>query len=61
MLLSEVVIGNEALTTTNHETPTEPPYGYDSVIGVPGANSVLNYDEVVGEWVSINLDLLYED
>jgi len=47
MLLSEVAIGNEALTTTNHKTLTEPPYGYDSVIGVPGANSVLNYDEVV--------------
>lgn len=45
MLLNEVVMGKTIKLTTNHENLTEPPSGYDSVIGEPGND--LNYDESI--------------
>ncbi|KAH9932379.1 ADP-ribosylation [Fomitopsis serialis] len=47
MLLNAVVAGAEAKMTRNDTTLSKPPGGCDSVLGVPGAKSVLNYDEVV--------------
>ncbi|KZT64794.1 ADP-ribosylation [Daedalea quercina L-15889] len=47
MLLSEVVTGKMAFMTTNRQNLSQPPSGYDSVFGIPGLSSVLNYDEIV--------------
>ncbi|KAN0124651.1 hypothetical protein V8E53_015719 [Lactarius tabidus] len=45
MLLNDVVMGKTVKLTTTDESLTEPPGGYDSVIGEPGG--VLNYDEAI--------------
>ncbi|KAH9932380.1 ADP-ribosylation [Fomitopsis serialis] len=45
MLLNDVVLGKTKKLTTNNSGLTEPPQGYDSVVGEPGG--VLNYDEAV--------------
>ncbi|KAH9830118.1 ADP-ribosylation [Rhodofomes roseus] len=47
MLLSEVVAGKEARKTANDLMLSKPPDECDCVLGVPGTQSVLNYDEVV--------------
>jgi len=45
MLLNHVVMGKEIRLTWTDTSLTEPPRGYDSVIGEPGGD--LNYDEAV--------------
>jgi len=45
MLLNKVVVGRGYKVTTNKTSLTEPPAGYDSVLGEVGGR--LNYDELV--------------
>ncbi|KAH9830117.1 uncharacterized protein C8Q71DRAFT_378717 [Rhodofomes roseus] len=45
MLLNDVVMGKTKKLTTGDMTLMEPPAGYDSVVGEPGAD--LNYDEAI--------------
>ncbi|GBE87736.1 hypothetical protein SCP_1104130 [Sparassis crispa] len=45
VLLNEVIMGEGIKLHTGDETLTEPPPGYDSVIGEPGGD--LNYDESI--------------
>jgi len=45
MLLNDVVMGKAIKLTWTDTSLTEPPQGYDSVIGEPGGG--LNYDEAV--------------
>ncbi|KAH9967415.1 hypothetical protein BC827DRAFT_1173986 [Russula dissimulans] len=45
MLLNDVVMGKAIKLTWTDTSLTEPPQGYDSVIGEPGGD--LNYDEAV--------------
>ncbi|EPS93941.1 hypothetical protein FOMPIDRAFT_93895 [Fomitopsis schrenkii] len=55
MLLSEVILGRVSRMTRGDSTLTEPPTGYDSVVGEPGGyhpaagepEGELNYDEVI--------------
>ncbi|KZT66593.1 hypothetical protein DAEQUDRAFT_674722, partial [Daedalea quercina L-15889] len=47
MLLNDVVMGQPIKLSANNSALTEPPAGYDSVVGEPGGD--LNYDEAVGE------------
>ncbi|KAI0047871.1 hypothetical protein FA95DRAFT_1153694 [Auriscalpium vulgare] len=46
MLLNDVVLGKTKKLTSNYPTLTQPPAGFDSVIGEPGGD--LNYDESIG-------------
>ncbi|KAL6299580.1 ADP-ribosylation, partial [Sparassis latifolia] len=46
MFLNEVVMGKGIKLTRDNVSLTEPPVGYDSVIGEPGGS--LNYDESIG-------------
>ncbi|KAH9975493.1 hypothetical protein BGW80DRAFT_1297337 [Lactifluus volemus] len=46
MLLNDVVMGKAIKLTTTNTTLTQPPAGYDAVIGEPGGD--LNYDECIG-------------
>ncbi|KAH9932383.1 uncharacterized protein B0H18DRAFT_55450 [Fomitopsis serialis] len=45
MLLTDVVMGKTIKLTTGDPSLTEPPHGYDSVVGEPGGD--LNYDEAI--------------
>ncbi|KAI0056239.1 ADP-ribosylation [Artomyces pyxidatus] len=45
MLLNNVVLGKTVKLTTSDTSLTQPPRGYDSVIGEPGGD--LNYDESI--------------
>jgi len=45
MLLNSVVMGKTVKLRTNDESLTQPPSGFDSVIGEPGGD--LNYDESI--------------
>ncbi|PVF95503.1 ADP-ribosylation [Serendipita vermifera] len=45
MLLNKVVVGKGKILRDDDRTLTEPPPGYDSVLGEPGSS--LNYDETV--------------
>jgi len=45
MLVNDVVMGRVIKLTKTDTTLTQPPYGYDAVIGEPGGD--LNYDECV--------------
>jgi len=45
MLLNDVVMGRVTKLTRTDTTLTQPPYGFDAVIGEPGGD--LNYDECV--------------
>ncbi|KAI0292719.1 hypothetical protein BC826DRAFT_894634, partial [Russula brevipes] len=45
MLLNDVVMGKSIKLVTNNESLTQPPAGYDAVIGEPGGD--LNYDECI--------------
>jgi len=45
VLLNDVVMGKTIKLTTNTPNLTEPPAGYDAVIGEPGGD--LNYDESI--------------
>jgi len=45
MLLNDVVMGKSIKLTQTNTTLTEPPMGYDAVIGEPGGD--LNYDECI--------------
>ncbi|KAE9394007.1 ADP-ribosylation [Gymnopus androsaceus JB14] len=47
MLLNNVVVGKGYKKFYNDEDLTEPPSGYDSVIGEPSLAGDLNYDELV--------------
>ncbi|KAI0799817.1 ADP-ribosylation [Irpex lacteus] len=46
MLLNDVILGNAKKLYTDQPNLTQPPTGYDSVIGEPGHS--LNYDEAIG-------------
>jgi len=45
MLLNDVVMGRTIKLMQDDESLTQPPAGYDAVIGEPGGN--LNYDECI--------------
>jgi len=45
MLLNDVVMGKTIKLTTNNTSLTQPPAGYDAVVGEPGGD--LNYDECI--------------
>ncbi|KAH9932390.1 ADP-ribosylation [Fomitopsis serialis] len=45
MLLSDVVMGKAIKLTVDSPSLTQPPVGYDSVVGQPGKS--LNYDEAI--------------
>jgi len=45
MLLNDVVMGKTIKLVTNNESLTQPPAGYDAVIGEPGGD--LKYDECI--------------
>jgi hypothetical protein len=47
MLLAHVAAGNAVKYRYNSPYLTEPPMGYDSVIGEPSSSGNLNYDELV--------------
>jgi hypothetical protein len=50
MFLNKVVVGKGIKLRNDQPNLTEPPAGYDSVIGEPANsshNSMLNYDELV--------------
>lgn len=47
MPLNRVVVGKAAKLSTNSEDLTAPPTGYDPVIGEPGPDGPLNYDELI--------------
>ncbi|KAI0002452.1 hypothetical protein BJV74DRAFT_765325, partial [Russula compacta] len=46
MLLNDVVIGKTVKLTKTDQSLTQPPAGFDAVIGEPGRD--LNYDECIG-------------
>ncbi|CAG8528221.1 4537_t:CDS:2 [Paraglomus occultum] len=47
MLLNKLIVGRGFTETKDNVQLTEPPPGYDSVLGEPRITSNLNYDEVV--------------
>ena len=47
MLLFDVAPGKKYRMQANNEKLTAPPNGFNSIHGVGGSSSVLNYDELV--------------